>query len=149
MINNVVLVGRITKDIEVRQTMSGNSCVSFTLAVKRIGKDEETDFINCVAWNKTAEFMEQYVKKGYLLGVSGRIQTRSYDNQQGQKVYVTEVICNSVQNLTPKQEHQEQQQPTQQQTTFNQTQQQQASYNPYRQQAFYPSFDVNEDELPF
>ena len=102
MINNVILVGRLTKDIEIRQTTSGSKTTSFALAVNRTSKKEgqpDADFINCVAWNKTAELMAQYLRKGSLIGIEGRIQTRSYDNQQGQKVYVTEVLVNMIQFL--------------------------------------------------
>lgn len=105
MINNVVLVGRITKDPELKRTQSGTSVCSFTLAVNRKVQAQgqpDTDFINCVAWNKTAELMVDYLHKGSLIGTEGRIQTRNYDNQQGQRVYVTEVVVNSVQFLEPK-----------------------------------------------
>ena len=102
MINRVVLVGRITKDPELRKTQSGLSTVSFTVACnRRVSKDQEqqADFINCVAWRQTADYMANYVKKGALLGVEGRIQTRSYDDKNKHKVYVTEIVCDSVQTL--------------------------------------------------
>lgn len=102
MINRVVLVGRITKDPELRKTQSGLSTVSFTLAInRRVSKDQQqqAEFINCVAWRQTADYMASYVKKGTLLGVEGRIQTRSYDDKNGHKVYVTEIVCDSVQTL--------------------------------------------------
>lgn len=105
MVNNVVLVGRITRDPEVRQTASGLSAVSFTLAIDR-GQDKngqsQADFVPCVAWNQTATFIGSYIKKGYMLSVEGRIQTRNYQDQQGQTRYVTEVVANRVQNLTPR-----------------------------------------------
>lgn len=102
MINNVVLVGRITKDPELKKSQSGLSVVSFTLAVNRRktkDKEQEADFINCVAWRSSADYLANYVRKGTLLGVEGSIQTRNYENQQGQRVYVTEIICDSVQTL--------------------------------------------------
>lgn len=105
MINRVILVGRLTRDPELRKTQSGASVVSYTIAVNRRVQtpgQPDADFINCVAWNKTADLMAQYLHKGSLIGVEGRIQTRSYDNQQGQRVYVTEVITDSVQFLEPK-----------------------------------------------
>ena len=105
MINKVILVGRITKDPELRKTQSGASVVSFTLACNRRVKQEgqpEADFINCQAWGKTAEVICQYVFKGHLLGLEGRIQTRSYDDKDGKRVYVTEVVCDSVQFLESK-----------------------------------------------
>lgn len=96
MINRVVLAGRPTRDPELKSTKSGTSVCLFTLAVDRNFKNKngerETDFISCVAWKKTAEVMSQYVKKGSIIGVDGRIQTRSYDNRDGQRVYVTEVV---------------------------------------------------------
>lgn len=106
MLNQVALIGRITKDVELRKTQSGTSCVSFTLAVERLFKNAngeyETDFINCVAWRQTADFMGQYVKKGYLLAITGNIQTRNYQDKDGKTIYITEVICDNVRNLTPK-----------------------------------------------
>jgi len=104
MINRVVLVGRITKDPDLRKTQSGTSVVSFTIACNRRvpSQEQDADFINCVAWNKTADFMAQYVKKGALLGLEGRIQTRSYDDKDGKRVYITEVVADSVQFLESK-----------------------------------------------
>lgn len=102
MINNVVLVGRITADPVVRKTQAGKSVTSFTLAVdRRFSKEgeEQADFIRCTAWEKTAEFIQTYIRKGALLGIEGRIQTGSYDDEQGKKVYTTDIICNSVQSL--------------------------------------------------
>lgn len=116
MINNVVLVGRLTKDVELKKTQSGTSVVTLDLAVQRKYKQEgqpDSDFIRCVAWKKTADLMHQYLSKGSLIGVEGHIQTRSYDNQQGQRVYVTEVIANSVQFLESRKDR-EQYQETQQ-----------------------------------
>ena len=96
MINRVVLTGHLTKDPELKITQSGLSVVQFVIGVQRqfAGKDgvREADFISCVAWRKTAENIAKYFKKGQLIGVEGRIQTRSYDNRDGQRVYVTEVV---------------------------------------------------------
>ncbi len=158
MINRVVLIGRLTKDPELRKTQSGTSVVSYTIAVNRRSQtpgQPDADFINCVAWNKTAELMAQYLHKGSLIGVEGRIQTRSYDNQQGQRVYVTEVVTDSVQFLESKNT-----QP--QQNSYN-------SYNSYSQPAPAPvnpyaapadnsfssafdaddTLDIASDDLPF
>lgn len=104
-INRVVLIGRLTRDPELIKTQSGTSVCSFTLAVNRRQNQDGTqdaDFINCVAWNKLADNIQLYQKKGNQLGIEGRINTRSYDNQQGQKVYVTEVVAENVQFLTPR-----------------------------------------------
>lgn len=106
MINNLTLVGRLTKDPDLRYTSSGTGVATFTLAVNRnftsADGNREADFINCVIWRKPAETLANYAKKGVLIGVTGRIQTRSYDNQQGQKVYVTEVIADNFQLLESK-----------------------------------------------
>lgn len=104
MINRVVLVGRITGDPELRRTSTGTAVVSFTLAVdNRFQRDSErsADFISCIAWNQTAEFMEKYVHKGDLLGVDGRLQTRNYESN-GKRVYVTEVVCENLRMLQSK-----------------------------------------------
>ena len=105
MINRVVLVGRLTKDPVLRKTANGVSVTSFTVACTRRFKQDgqpEADFINTVAWNKTADIVQQYTHKGSLVGVEGRIQTRSYDDQSGKRVYVTEVVADSVQFLESK-----------------------------------------------
>lgn len=103
MINNVVLVGRMTRDAELRYTPSNQAVATFTLAVNRNFKNQngerEADFINVVIWRQQAENLANWAKKGALIGVTGRIQTRSYDNQQGQRVYVTEVVAESFQML--------------------------------------------------
>lgn len=99
MLNRALLVGRLTRDPELRRTGSGKAVTSFNLAVERNFKsdDQEADFINCVCWGKIAENTERYCSKGSMVSIDGRIQTRNYDNNQGQKVYVTEVIADSVQ----------------------------------------------------
>lgn len=111
MINNVVLVGRLTRDAELRYTPSNVAVATFTLAVNRNRKNEngerEADFINCVIWRQAAENLANWAKKGSLIGVTGRIQTRNYENQQGQRVYVTEVIAEQFQMLESR-NHQEQ-----------------------------------------
>ena len=103
MINNVVLVGRLTADPNLRYTANGTGVATFTLAVNRNFTNQDgnrdADFINCVIWRKSAETLANYAKKGTLLGVIGRIQTRSYENQQGQRVYVTEVVAENFQLL--------------------------------------------------
>lgn len=105
MINKVVLVGRLTKDPVLRKTANGVSVTSFTVACTRRFKQEgqpEADFINTVAWNKTADIVAQYTHKGSLVGVEGRIQTRSFDDKDSKRVYVTEVVADSVQFLESK-----------------------------------------------
>ena len=104
MINSVVLVGRLTKDIELRKTNSNISTCTFTLAVDRRFKSTQegaqtADFINCVAWRQAADYLGQYAAKGGIVAVEGSIQTRNYENQQGQRVYVTEVVADNFQIL--------------------------------------------------
>lgn len=103
MINNVTLVGRLTKDPDLRYTASGTAVATFTLAVNRNFTNQngnrEADFINCVIWRQQAENLSNWAKKGTLIGVTGRIQTRNYENQQGQRVYVTEIVADDFQIL--------------------------------------------------
>ncbi|MER2459867.1 single-stranded DNA-binding protein SsbA [Bacillus subtilis] len=106
MLNRVVLVGRLTKDPELRYTPNGAAVATFTLAVNRTFTNQsgqrEADFINCVTWRRQAENVANFLRKGSLAGVDGRLQTRNYENQQGQRVFVTEVQAESVQFLEPK-----------------------------------------------
>ena len=101
MINRVVLVGRLTKNPEFRTTQSGVNVATFTLAVNRTFTnaqgEREADFINIVVFRKQADNVNNYLKKGNLAGVDGRIQSRSYENKEGQRVFVTEVVADSVQ----------------------------------------------------
>lgn len=98
-INVAVIAGHLTKDVELAKTQKGNSVAKFTVAVN--GINDNTDFINCVAWNKLADIVNMYCNKGDLVTVEGRISVRNYENQQGQRVYITEVIASNVQ-LPPK-----------------------------------------------
>ncbi|WP_243292728.1 single-stranded DNA-binding protein [Bacillus sp. FJAT-47783] len=106
MMNRVVLVGRLTKDPELRYTPSGVAVATFTLAVNRTFTNQqgerEADFINCVVWRRPAENVANFLKKGSLAGVDGRLQSRSYEDQTGRRVYVTEVVADSVQFLEPR-----------------------------------------------
>lgn len=97
MINSVALTGRLTKDVDLRTAQNGISVARFTLAVNRqYSKDKEADFINCVAFKKTAEVLQQFAGKGRLIGVTGSIQTRHYTGKDGKEVYVTEVLADNV-----------------------------------------------------
>lgn len=104
--NRVVLVGRLTRDPELRNTNSGVPVATFTLAINRRfanqNGDAEADYINCIAFNKSAENLTRYIRKGGLVGVEGRIQTRTYDAQDGSKRYITEVVCDNVSFLESK-----------------------------------------------
>ena len=106
MLNKVVLIGRLTKDPDLRYTTSNIPTVNFTLAVNRPfanqGGTREADFINVTVWRKQAENVKKYITKGSLVAVEGRIQTRNYNDKDGKKVYVTEVIADNVQFLEPK-----------------------------------------------
>lgn len=106
MLNRTVLVGRLTKDPEYRSTPNGVNVGTFTLAVNRTFTnaqgEREADFINVVVFKKQAENVKNYLSKGSLAGVDGRLQTRSYDNKEGRRVFVTEVVADSVQFLEPK-----------------------------------------------
>ena len=106
MINRVVLVGRLTRDPELRNTNSGNPVVTFTVAVDNRNKNADgsksSSFINCVAFTQTAEFASKYARKGNLVGVDGRLNQRSYDRKDGTKATVLEVLCDSFQLLEPK-----------------------------------------------
>lgn len=106
--NRIVLVGRLTKDPELKYTGNGVPVANFTLAVGRPFSNQqgerETDFINCVVWRKPAENVANFLKKGSLAGVDGRMQTRNYEGQDGKRVYITEVLAESVQFLESKKE---------------------------------------------
>ena len=104
--NTVQLVGRLTKEVDLKFTSSGTAVGSFTIAVNRSFTnqqgDREADFINCVIWRKAAENLASFTRKGSQIGIEGRIQTRNYENQQGQRVYVTEVVVNNFHLLEPR-----------------------------------------------
>ena len=146
MINNVTLVGRLTKDVELKYTPANQAVAQFTLAVNRTFKnangERETDFINVVIWRQAAENFANWVKKGALIGITGRIQTRNYENQQGQRVYITEVIAENFQMLESRNQQQGQQQAQPQQAT----QQQAKQPDPFAGGA--PT-SLNDDSLPF
>ncbi|HCT0587987.1 TPA: single-stranded DNA-binding protein [Staphylococcus pseudintermedius] len=168
MLNRVVLVGRLTKDPEYRTTPSGVSVATFTLAVNRTFTnaqgEREADFINCVVFRKQAENVNNFLFKGSLAGVDGRLQSRSYENQEGRRVFVTEVVCDSVQFLEPKsqnQRHANQNQGSQfdsygqgfggqqqgQNSSYQNNHQQPANDNPFAN-ANGP-IDISDDDLPF
>lgn len=153
MINNVVLIGTLTKDIELRKTQSGLSVASFTVACdrrlsqeQRNNNEQSADFISCVAWRGSADFLGKYARKGDTVGVEGKIQTRNYD-RDGQRVYVTEVLANSVNLLHSKQTAQPQEQAS------YEPQSTQATQEPKPQQMsdfdYLPNVEVSSDDLPF
>ncbi|HFK6538035.1 TPA: single-stranded DNA-binding protein [Listeria monocytogenes] len=160
MMNRVVLVGRLTKDPDLRYTPAGAAVATFTLAVNRPFKngqgEQEADFIQCVVWRKPAENVANFLKKGSMAGVDGRVQTRNYEGNDGKRVYVTEIVAESVQFLEPKHN------PAESSTSNNN--QNGANYSnnskttPYRADSSQnkDSFanegkpiDINPDDLPF
>ena len=151
MINRAVLIGRLTRDPELRRTPQGDAVTSFTLAVNRNYTDkdgqQQADFINCVVWKKSAENVEKYCSKGSMVGVEGRLQSRTYDNAQGQKVFVTEVFCSSVQFIGSGQKSQPQPQNNAVDNTFNNTQQ----FDPYEfmQQDTQQHFEIDPNDIQF
>lgn len=109
MINRVILVGRLTKNPEIKKTPNGASICKFTLAVSRKVKAQgqpDADFISCVAWNKTADLMYQYLKKGSLIGIDGRLQTGKFTNNNGETIYTCDVMVESLQFLDKKDDSQ-------------------------------------------
>lgn len=170
MINRVVLVGRLTKEPEYRVTPSDVQVATFTLAINRTftnqNGERQADFINCVVFRTLAENVNKYLNKGNLAGVEGRLQSRSYENNEGKRIYVTEVVCDSVQFLEPKSNNQQQnnyqppqynqQQGYQQQNYQQPNNYQQPQNNQYQAQQQHNPFtnangpiDINDDDLPF
>lgn len=154
MVNNVVLVGRLTKDPVLRRTPNGTSVASFTVACDKRDKNgnQSADFINCVVWGKVAENTATYTHKGSLVGVEGRIQTRSYDDQSGRKVFVTEVLANQIHFLEPKKSNSVQTNTN----IYGQANNSNTSFNARLNQEVSESFDVNlldnqvsDEDLPF
>ena len=142
MLNSVTLVGRLTKDSELRYTPSNQAVATFSLAVNRNFKSQngerEADFINCVIWRQQAENLSNWAKKGALIGITGRIQTRSYENQQGQRVYVTEVVAEQFQLLESRKDREAGQSQGHSQPDFS------------RQEPANTSLmDISDDDLPF
>lgn len=146
MINRVILVGRLTKDPEFRTTPSGIDVANFTLAVNRNFKnkngEQQADFINVVVFKKQAENVNNYLFKGSLAGVDGRIQSRSYENKEGRRVFVTEVAADSVQFLEPKGNNNQQNVSKGQQVSTNK--QRSSNDNP-----FANGVDIDPNDLPF
>ncbi len=163
MLNKVVLIGRLTKDPDMRFTQSQRAVCSFTLAVNRNfttqGGEREADFINIVCWGKTAENVSKYLSKGSLVAVDGRIQTRNYDNAQGQRVYVTEVVGENVTFLESRNSSNNNSardygftEPKQQvNTTSNSSNTNNASFDSNKDPFadFGNSIDISDDDLPF
>ena len=144
MINRVTLVGRLTKDPEFRTTPNGVNVANFTLAVNRTFTnsqgEREADFINVVVFRKQAENVNNYLSKGQLAGVDGRMQSRSYENNEGKRIFVTEVVADNVQFLEPKNSNQQNSQSQQQRG------QAPSGNNPF---ANDNNANIDDDDLPF
>lgn len=151
--NQVNLIGRITKDIELRRANNGKSVVSFTLAVNRGFKSadgQDADFISCIVWDKTAENLEKYCGKGSQVAVNGNLRTRTYDNAQGQKVYVTEVICNNVEFLNTKSQQQSNENVSQNNFYDMKTVDIKKEFdNAIEVDPFAPNFNIQDDDIQF
>ncbi|MEK5487939.1 MULTISPECIES: single-stranded DNA-binding protein [unclassified Lysinibacillus] len=153
MINRVVLVGRLTKDPELRYTPNGIASCRFTVAVNRTFANEQgerdADFISCVAWRKQAENLANYQRKGALIGLEGRIQTGSYEGQNGQKVYTTDVVADSIQFLEPSRNGGGGSQNTPNQNQPNQYPQQQPQYGGQAYGNNQPSYGGGQPQQQF
>lgn len=170
MLNRVVLVGRLTKDPDLRYTPNGIAVANFTIAINRPFSNQqgerEADFINCVAWRKQAENLANYMRKGSQIGVDGRLQSRTFEGQDGKTVFVTEVVADSVQFLEPKNStqnregqgsyssgyQQNQNQNKNQNQNQNQNRNQQATQNQTQTNPFENDgepIDISDDDLPF
>lgn len=145
--NNTVLIGRLTRAVDLKFTGNGAAVGNFTLAVDRGFKnangEKETDFINCVIWKKSAEALANYTKKGSMISVRGRIQTRTYDNSDGKKVYVTEIVVEEFTFLDSKK------------SSDNQNNESESNYknfgneNPFDREDVSKPIDISDDDLPF
>lgn len=146
MINRTTLTGRLTKDVELRYTQSGTAVATFTLAVNRqftnSEGEREADFILCQIWRKSAENFANFTHKGSLVGIDGRIQTRSYDNNKGERVYVTEVVVENFSLLEPKNEN-----GNSNENQSNISNNQSNMTDPFKKNS--QDVDIKDDDLPF
>lgn len=157
--NKVVLVGRLTRDPELKYTNNNTAVCQFTIAVNRtyVGKngEREADFINCVVWRQQAENLARYMRKGSLIGVDGQIQTRSYDDANGVRRFVTEVLCDSIHFLESKSARENTDfgsyQMNQDYSPFESQQQRKSSPEEYKNpfEDIQSDFDISNDDLPF
>ncbi|TFJ92277.1 single-stranded DNA-binding protein [Lentibacillus salicampi] len=162
MLNRVVLVGRLTRDPDLRYTPNGAAVANFTLAVNRPFSNQQgnrdADFINCVVWRRQAENLAQYMSKGSMVGVDGRVQTRTFETKEGRTAFVTEIVADSVQFLESKGSSQNRSQPStgyqpnpsqnqNQSQSQNQNQPDQNNNNPFKDNG--EPIDISDDDLPF
>lgn len=148
MINRTILVGRLTRDVDLRYTPTGVAVANFTIAVNRPFKskdgEQDADFINCVVWRKPAENLANYMKKGNQIGVDGRLQSRSYEGNDGKTVFVTEVVADSVQFLESKGSKQSD---SPEKRNSPPSQDNTSAGNPFKNDA--EPIDIHDDDLPF
>lgn len=156
MINRVVLTGRLTRDPELRTTGSGISVATFTLAVDRqytnARGEREADFISCVIWRKSAQNFTKFTSKGSLVGIDGRVQTRTYDDKDGKKVYVTEVVVDDFSLLDSKKDDKTKEADSTSSTTNTGADKQPTSQSQSSTTASVPdedAIDISDDDLPF
>lgn len=161
MINNTTLVGRLTKNPELKYTGSGIAVTNFTMAVERnftnAQGEKETDYINCVAWRKTAEALAQFAVRGSLIGVTGSIQTRNYQNNEGQTVYITEILADNFRMLEPKSVTDERRNQGGGQGSYRSKPAQTTNKNPFADVNYSDvnpfesgdTTDIHDDDLPF
>lgn len=151
MLNRVVLVGRLTKDPELRYTSSGVAVATFTLAVDRnytnSQGEREADFIPIVTWRQLAELCANYLKKGRLTALEGRMQVRHYENQEGRRVYVTEVVADNVRFIDSNRERQEDSSPSSGNKMNPNEERNQGNRDPFAGES--EPFNLSEDDLPF
>ena len=141
MINKYIAVGRITKAPEIRYSVNGTAVCNFTIALNRIGAQEgqqQADFINCIAFNKVGENTANYCSKGSLIGIEARLQSRTYDDKNGRKVYVVEAVCSSVQFLDTKKKEEQ-----------KQLHQDNFYIPPKNDNPFNSSFDIDDSDIQF
>lgn len=157
MLNNVTLVGRLTKDPELKYTPNGVAVCAFAIAVNRNFANQkgekEADFINCVVWKKPAENMANYLSKGSQIGLTGRIQTRNYEGQDGKKIYITEVVAENISYLEPKGDGSSQGKNKSQGNSQSQgSNQNNDNYQKWKDDPFAndgKTIDITDDDLPF
>lgn len=153
MINRAVIIGRLTREIELRKTQTGLSVASFTVAVNRPKRKDqvegEADFINCVAWRGTADYLNDYSQKGTLVGIEGKIQTRNYQNDYGATVYVTEILVDTANILSGGRDKRQENQVNNNLYSQHQNQFQTQETQDFEQFGDGLTVDLSSDDLPF
>jgi len=159
MINTITIIGRLVRNPELRYTGSGTAVASFTVAVERpftnAQGERETDFVSCVVWKKPAENLANFTRKGSLIAVAGRIQTRNYTNNEGRKVYITEVVAENIQYLEPKKADESRSDGSEGNYSRSNQNSSQGQNNGYQKQDEDPfesnndSIDISDEDLPF